>query len=66
MTTFTKNELDELTKRIKDVLDRMPQASPELATLHGVISRQVEHMARTFIAGATVEESSFVIAPPAR
>ncbi len=28
------------------MLDRMPQASRELATLHGVISRQVEHMAR--------------------
>ncbi len=28
------------------MLERMPQASRELATLHGVISRQVEHMAR--------------------
>ncbi|WP_229466284.1 sensor histidine kinase [Pseudoduganella plicata] len=28
------------------MLDRMPKAAPELATLHGVISRQVEHMAR--------------------
>jgi signal transduction histidine kinase len=28
------------------MLERMPQPSPELATLHGVISRQVEHMAR--------------------
>jgi signal transduction histidine kinase len=28
------------------MLERMPQASPELATLHSVISRQVEHMAR--------------------
>jgi two-component system, sensor histidine kinase len=28
------------------MLERMPQATPELATLHSVISRQVEHMAR--------------------
>jgi CheY-like chemotaxis protein len=28
------------------MLERMPQAAPELATLHSVISRQVEHMAR--------------------